>query len=122
VSGDPGADADEVGELALRLRRRLLELDADIAPAPGAAAPEGAKAGEIAAVGALLVGFAQCVGGVGSIVTAVRSWVGGHPERAVELELDGDKIKITGATSEQQERLVAAWLERHEQVGATDER
>ena len=104
-------DPEEVDELTRRLRNRLLELDVGtVDPVPGAEPPEGAKVAEVVAVGALLVTVAQSVGAVSSIVTTVQSWLSGHPERTVEVEVDGNKLVIRGAESEQQERLIGAWL------------
>jgi hypothetical protein len=31
----------------------------------------------------------------------------------VEVSIDGDAITVTGATSQQQEKLIDAWLARH---------
>jgi hypothetical protein len=31
----------------------------------------------------------------------------------VEVSIDGDVLKLTGATSQQQEKIVDAWLARH---------
>ena len=111
VAGD--TDAEEIDELTHRLRRRLVDLDVgQVEPAPGEEPPPGAKVGEVLAVGALIVTVAESVGGISSIVTTVRSWLSDHPERTVEVEIDGDKIKVTGAGSAEQERIIGAWLER----------
>jgi hypothetical protein len=31
----------------------------------------------------------------------------------VTLEIDGDKLEVTGLSSEEQQRLINAWLSRH---------
>jgi hypothetical protein len=32
---------------------------------------------------------------------------------AVEVTIDGDTLKVTGATAEQQEQIINVWLARH---------
>jgi hypothetical protein len=50
--------------------------------------------------------------GLRAVVAAVRGWVG-RTGRTVEVSIDGDVLKLTGATSQQQEKIVDAWLARH---------
>jgi hypothetical protein len=33
------------------------------------------------------------------VVAAVRSWLAGHPQRSIKLELDGDVLELTGLSS-----------------------
>ena len=33
--------------------------------------------------------------------------------RTVEVSIGGDELKLTGATSQQQEQIINAWLARH---------
>jgi hypothetical protein len=114
VAVDAATDQDEIDELTLRLRRELLELDVRGVDLPrGGEAPPDSKVGEVLAVGTLLVTLAKSVGAVDSIARTVRSWLHGHPERTVELAIGGDTIKVTGASSAEQDRLIDAWLERH---------
>jgi Effector Associated Constant Component 1 len=106
-------DSEEVDELTRLLRRRLLDLDVGaVEAAPGGEPPAGAKVGDLVEVGTLILTITQSVGAVSAVVTTVRSWLDGHPERTVEVEVGGDKIRITGASSEEQDRIVGAWLER----------
>jgi hypothetical protein len=68
---------------------------------------------ELAALGALVVTFAQSPL-LGPVVAAVRSWLAGSPQRSIKLELDGDALELTGLSSSEQRRLVDEWLRRHE--------
>jgi hypothetical protein len=43
----------------------------------------------------------------------VRDWLGRRPERTIELTLDGDTLKLSGASPDQQDQLVRAFLDRH---------
>ena len=49
------------------------------------------------------------------VVTAVLGWLGrGHDSpRKVRLEVEGDVLELSGASSEEQDRLVEMFLSRH---------
>jgi hypothetical protein len=114
VVGGPDAEAEEVAEATLQLRRELLDLDADTVELPRAGdAPPGTRAVELAALGALLVTAARPQL-LGSVVAAVRSWVAGSPQGSIKLELGGDVVELTGVSSAEQRRLTDEWLRRHE--------
>jgi predicted nucleic acid-binding protein len=105
------SDAEELGDLAGRLRAELLSVDAvAVVPLTAEAAPEGAK-GLGTLVGWLMVEFGT-PDGLGSVVAAVRGWAL-RTRSSVELSIGGDVLKVTGATSQQQEKIIDAWLARH---------
>jgi hypothetical protein len=114
VAVGPDADAEEVAEATLQLRRELLDLDVEAVELPRAGEPPpGTRAVEVAALGALVVTVAQSPL-FGPVVAAVRSWMAGSQQRSVKLELDGDVLELTGLSSKEQQRLVDEWLGRHE--------
>ena len=106
-------DAEEVAEATLQLRREFLDLDVDAAEAPRAGEPPpGARAVDVAALGALLVSIADSQL-LAAVVGAVGSWLAGSSRRSVKLELDGDALELTGVSSREQRRLTDEWLARH---------
>jgi hypothetical protein len=114
VAVGPDADAEEVADATLQLRRELLDLDVEAVELPAAGEPPpGTRAVELAALGALVVTIAQSPL-LGPVVAAVRSWLAGSPQRSIKLELDGDTLELTGLSSKEQQRLVDEWLRRHE--------
>jgi hypothetical protein len=52
-------------------------------------------------------------GSLGPLLAALRGWIGRHPDAAVTLEIEGDKIRLDKASSADRQRLVAAFLARH---------
>ncbi|HEY3260547.1 MAG TPA: hypothetical protein VGJ95_09805 [Pseudonocardiaceae bacterium] len=113
---EDGSDDEHLEELALSLRRELLALDVDsVEPAPtGEPAPEGTRSGLIAAAGALVVALPPTLEAITAVVTLVRDWLRrAGPRHTVRVEIGGDVLELTGATSEQQARLVENWLARH---------
>jgi hypothetical protein len=113
VDGPSDYDADELAGLSSALRSELLELDVDAVEAVvGADAPEGAKGLPAwAATLTVRLGLAS----LGALVKRLRQWAGrtGH---SVEVTIDGDSLKVTGASDEQQQKLIDAWLARHGSV------
>jgi hypothetical protein len=102
---------EELADLTALLRADLLELDVDsVDPVPVEAAPEQAK-GVAELVGWLAVRFGT-VETVRAVVAAVRGWAA-RTNRVVEVSVGGDVLKLTGATSEQQDRIIDGWLARH---------
>jgi hypothetical protein len=106
-------DPEELDRLARSLRAELLELDVDAVEPVADVAPDGSRAVDALVVGALVVRLVRNAAALGAVVRTVRGWLGPHGDRRVRLEIDGDVIELTGASDDQRERLVNAWIERH---------
>lgn len=114
IEADPEADAEELAELAVRLREQLLELDVESAdPATAGQAPPGTRAGEIFVAGALTVMLALSKKLLTALTETVQSWVSLGGARSVKLELDGDVLEVTGITRRDQRELIQTWIDRH---------
>jgi hypothetical protein len=111
LGADADAGAEEQDELTRALREELLELDVETVQRPAAAAPEGARAGEVVALGTLLVTLGQ--GALGIVTSAIGRWVARRGGRSVTLELDGDRIELGGVSEEDQRRLIETFIARH---------
>jgi hypothetical protein len=102
-------DPEEAAALTYRLRTELLDLDVEsVEPATESDLPEGTKG--VGLVGAVAVRLGKVA--LKSLVTKVRDWASRN-NRAVEITIDGDTLKLTGATPEQQDRLLTVWLAKH---------
>jgi AcrR family transcriptional regulator len=109
VQGLPDSDDEERAELTSRLRDEMLEQGVEEVAHPDAQAPEGAK-GPALEWAQLVVGLA---GSLGPLLSALRGWLGRHPDAGVTLEIDGDKLTLDKASPAERERLVEAFLARH---------
>jgi hypothetical protein len=110
---DPMVDEEHLEELASSLRAILLDADvADVEPVHRGEMPAGAKAGEVAVIGMLLVTLAQSAEAFTTVVHAVRNWLATNPSRSVKLQVDGNVIELTNATSAEQRRLIDLFIER----------
>ena len=108
-----GAEAEDVAEATLQLRRELLELDVEaVELARAGEPPPGTRAVDFVALGALVVTVANS-GLLNGVVAAIRSWLAGRPQRSIKLEFGGDVLELSGVSSEDQRRLAEAWLRRH---------
>jgi hypothetical protein len=103
-------DEEETAGLARRLRAELLDLDVDaVEPVSGGVVPEGAK-GLSSVVGVLVVRWGAA--GLQAVLARIREWVFRNG-CSVEVTIDGDTVKVTGASWEQQEKIINVWLARH---------
>ncbi len=109
-------DTEEMERLTQLLRRELLDLDSDIEsvkPAIIDKAPTGSKVVEPFSWGTLLLALAASGGVLTTLITAIQSWLLRRGSCSVTLEIGGDKLQITGISSEDQKRLINEWINRH---------
>jgi hypothetical protein len=113
---ESGADEEHLDTLTRQLRDELRQLDVrDVALAPAdTEPPPGTRGLDVVAVGQLLVGL---IGpeGLAAVLVTVRGWLGRgqSARRTVRVEIDGDVLELSGASDEDQERLVKMFLSRH---------
>jgi hypothetical protein len=114
VQAELDTDAEELAQLAGRLRAELLDLDVDAVRRPVRVdAPADAKGAGLLAFGELVVGLVASPEVLASIIDTVRSWLGRNRARSVKLTLDGDALEVSGVSSAEQDRLIELWVSRH---------
>lgn len=112
IHAGPDHEADELTTLARRLRRELLELDvAGVDPATTADAPAGAKGVDVVA-GTLVVALGTA--GLRAVVDLVRLWSKRNDARSVEITVDGDSLKVTGHSTDQEKSLIDDFFARRD--------
>jgi hypothetical protein len=108
------ADTAELDRLTANLRGELLQLDVDdVTRLREGPPPPGARAVELVALASLVVAVGQIAGALSSVVHAVQGWVSHKPDRKIRLEMDGDVLELSSATTDQQQKLIDEWLARH---------
>ena len=118
---EDGADPARLDQLTRQLRDELRGLDvADVRTGPTEAPPPGARGVDAATLGQLLVTLIG-TGGIPGILTALRAWLdrGHEAPRSIRVEVDGDVLELSGASSAEQDRLVALFLDRHGEKGSS---
>jgi hypothetical protein len=105
-------ESEDAPMLLRRLRTELLELDvAEVLPLAAGAVPPAAKS-----VSAVLGMLGVRLGGVALKAVALRAWdwvTRSGAGTGIEISIDGDVLKLTNPTTEQQEKLFEVWLVRH---------
>jgi hypothetical protein len=112
VDAGPGADDADTAELATRLREELVAHDFDPVARP-AAAPPGAKGVGSDEVGSMLIVLAASGGVLTTLLGTLQAWLLRNSGSQVVVELDGDRLELTGATDEERRRALDVWLARH---------
>lgn len=46
------------------------------------------------------------------VITALRSWLAPRPRRIIKMEIDGQRLEISGLSEESLDQLVAAWVHK----------
>jgi hypothetical protein len=113
---EEGADAERLAALTGYLRGELLQLDVDDVTALQAGEPPpGSRGFDVATVGALLIALGQSAEGLRSVVAAIRDWLrrGEGTQRTVRLELDGDALELSQASTADQAQLIELFVARH---------
>lgn len=114
LAGSRDSDQEELDELTVQLRERLLELDVDgVELSRSGTVPEGAKPVDAIAVGALAVTAAPFL--LRSVLDLVRTWIETRPVRTVSITLGEDSLDLEAVSSADQQRLIDAFLAAHGQ-------
>lgn len=112
---EEGADAERLDTLTGYLRQELLDLDTgQVSPLRVGEAPAGARAFDVVAVGGLVVSLVNSET-LRAVVAQVKNWLfrGPSTAHAVRLEIDGDAIDLSAASTAEQERLIELFVTRH---------
>jgi len=113
LDAEPETDSEDLERLTRQLREELSELDVQADLMTGGPAPVNTRAGDIITWGTLLLTLAASGGAITTLIGVLQAWLTRQERRGVTLEMDGDKLQVTGITSAEQQRLIDAWLRRH---------
>ena len=115
----PDPDATEIGMLTRQLRSELLRLDLEDVEVPFSdVVPTGSKGLDVAVVGQLVAQLSPAATSLASVVSAIRAWLArGRVVRTIRIELDGDVLAVSGASSADENRLVDLFVTRHSGYG-----
>lgn len=111
VQPAPGVDDEALEDLAGLLREDLLlALDVNaVDPVTAAGAPEQSKGALAVVAGWLSVNLGREA--LRAVVSRIGAWAA-QSHSTVEVSLGGDVLKLTGASRDQQNRVIDEWLRR----------
>jgi hypothetical protein len=107
-------DNDELDQLTLQLRARLLdELDVNEAGSATAVGvvPDNAKSQSAVTLGTLVLALSPIA--LHSMAQVIQAWLKNRPLRSVKVTIAGDSIELSHATTSDQRRLVDSFVDRH---------
>jgi hypothetical protein len=113
---EDGADTERLNTLTGFLRQELLQLDVeDVTALRAGDPPPGARAFDVAVVGALMVTLGRSADSLRAVLSAVGKWLGRGEvtHRRVRLEIAGDVLELSEATAADQQRLIELFVSRH---------
>lgn len=112
VDAGPDADDRERAELAFLLRADLDVIDDTVVEAARGRDPEpGAKSGDPVEWGTLVVS-AVTSGALSAVLKTAHAWVSRRRGTALSVRIGDDELVLTGASSDDQRRVIEDWLAR----------
>jgi len=99
--------------LARQLRRELLNLPVEDAKFATCEQAIGVRSAAIDWT-RLFVTLAASGGVLSTLITAVQAWLAHRQKSKVVVEIDGNKLELTGSTDAERQRLIELWLRQHE--------
>ncbi len=105
-------DAEELATLAQRLVAELKELEVESVELGRQEVPPGAMSGPGIDWGTVLVTLAASGGVLTTLINLIQARLTRDERRSVTVEIGGDKLVLTGVSSEQQQQLIDEWLKR----------
>jgi hypothetical protein len=113
LKASPDSDQEELDALTTLLREQLLELDVERVELDRAkGAPDGAKPGDVIALGALVATVAPFA--LRSVVRLLETWIKNRPVRSVSITVGDDQLEVQAVAAADQRRLIDAFIAAHE--------
>jgi hypothetical protein len=110
LNGGPDDDAGSVAQGVRDVSRQWSSIGTLQAP-PAQAAPDGARSGELATIGAVCATVLPLVPDLIAAFRAVFGWIGARPGRtATVVRPDGSSIELTGLSAADQHALIQDWI------------
>ncbi len=121
INPSPDVDLEELEKLTRKLRQELLELDIESADfVVQGEKLVGAKAGDPINWGTIIVTLLAAGGVATKLVDLSQTWLTYNQQQSIILEIDGDKLEVKGISTEEQQKLIDMWIERHNKKIITD--
>ncbi|MEU4526070.1 hypothetical protein AB0F52_46045 [Amycolatopsis sp. NPDC024027] len=111
LGGSAGNDRDTRQDL-LALRKLLRESGVADAELPVVGAPRPNTRGTEDGVADVVANLAPTLGLVGRVISTLRGWLAGRPQRSIDLTIGDASIKITGLSSRNEDLMVEAFVRR----------
>ncbi|MBT3323253.1 MAG: hypothetical protein HN392_13295 [Anaerolineae bacterium] len=105
--------SDEIAKLSQQLMNEILKLNIENADyLREEKTKKGSKAGDVISWETLLITLAASGGVISTFINFILGWSTRNEGRSVVLELNGDKLEVTGLSASEQKKLIETWLKR----------
>jgi len=104
----------DIAKLSQQLRSELLKLNIEnVDYQRKENLVNGTKAGDIISWETLIITLAASGGVISTLINFILGWVKRNEGRGVTLELNGNKLEVTGLSANEQKELIETWLKRN---------
>jgi hypothetical protein len=110
---EAAGEEEYLAEVTQELKRDILALDVEKVQLKRSESVIKGSKGDAVTWGQLLIAFAASGSVFTTLITLFQAWVTRNERRALILEVEGDKLEITGISADEQQRLIDEWLSRH---------
>lgn len=107
-------DKQEIDSLSRNLRDDLLNLDVEDVHLLYEKPPQDSKALDGVAIGSMIVDIVSG-GAIKEVTQTVQAWIQRNENRAVAIEMDGEKIDVKGISGKDQGKIIDTWVMRQMQ-------
>jgi len=114
LNRDEHDNNSNIAKLSQQLRNDLLKLNVkDVDYLLKENSMNGTKAGDIISWETLIVTLAASGGVITTLVNFIIGWLKRNEGRSVVLELNGNKLEVSGLSASEQKELIETWLKRN---------
>jgi len=110
------ADKEAIDDSTQQLISELKELDIEGIKYEKTDPPFGSKSDVVISLGTVIMTIIASGGLLTSVINAVQSWLVAKKNCSVVLEIDGDRIEVTGLADKEQKKLINIWINRHKRT------
>ena len=116
IDSESETDKEQLKERTYSLREELLNTDVErITFVNNDVIPENTKGIDPELSNTLLITLVSSSSLLTVIISAIKDWLTRNNKPGITLEMNGDKLQITGTTTEKQEELIKIWMRKHVQ-------
>lgn len=106
-------DNEEIDISMQQLLQELQELDVEGIKYNKTDAPAGTKSDVAISLGTVIMTIIASGGVLTSVINAIQTWLVAKRNHSVVLEIDGDRLELTGVSDDDQKKLINIWINRH---------
>ena len=118
VIDELGLTKEELERIRISLQNEMKNLPINVANSPEESYLESsAKSFELISLTELIITTLMSAEVIAALITLLKEWVGRQNSVKICLEIDGDKLEVTGIDSKEQKKIIYEWINRRTKGG-----